>query len=82
MAKALEGIRVLEMTIAVAGPVCCHVLGDMGAEVIKVEEPMSRARTPVHLPKPLPDAPDHPYNRVVNFNELNRSKKLLSLNVA
>ncbi|MGE3855728.1 MAG: CaiB/BaiF CoA transferase family protein [Dehalococcoidia bacterium] len=82
MAKALQGIRVLEMTIAVAGPVCCHILGDMGAEVIKVEEPMSRARTPMHLPKPIEGAPDHPYNRVVNFNELNRSKKLLSLNVA
>jgi benzylsuccinate CoA-transferase BbsF subunit len=82
VAKALEGVRVLEMTIAVAGPVCCHVLGDMGAEVIKVEEPMSRARTPMHLPKPLPGAPDHPYNRVVNFNELNRSKRLFSLNVA
>ena len=82
MGRALEGIRVLEMTIAVAGPVCCHILGDMGAEVIKVEEPRSRARTPMHLPKPVPGAPDHPYNRVVNFNELNRSKRLLSLNVA
>ncbi|MEI7924782.1 MAG: CoA transferase [Chloroflexota bacterium] len=82
MAKALQGIRVLEMTIAVAGPVCCHILGDMGAEVIKVEEPMSRARTPMHLPKPVEGAPDHPYNRVVNFNELNRSKRLFSLNVA
>ena len=82
MGRALEGIRLLEMTIAVAGPVCCHVLGDMGAEVIKVEEPRSRARTPMHLPKPLPGVPDHPYNRIVNFNELNRSKRLLSLNVS
>ncbi len=82
MGRALEGIRVLEMTIAVAGPVCCHVLGDMGAEVIKVEEPRSRFRTPAHLPKPVEGAPDRPYNRVVNFNELNRSKRLLSLNVA
>ncbi len=82
MGRALEGIRVLEMTIAVAGPVCCHVLGDMGAEVIKVEEPRSRIKTPMHLPAPLPGAPDHPFNRVLNFNELNRSKRLLSLNVA
>ena len=82
MGRALEGIRVLEMTIAVAGPVCCHVLGDMGAEVIKVEEPRARAQTPMHLPKPLAGAPDNPFNRIVNFNELNRSKRLLSLNVA
>ena len=37
MRKALEGIRVIEMTTAVAGPVCGHILGDMGADMIKVE---------------------------------------------
>lgn len=82
MTQPLAGIRVLELGNYIAGPMCGMLLGDMGAEVIKVEEPMSRARTPMHLPKPVEGAPDHPYNRVVNFNELNRSKRLLSLNVA
>jgi len=75
-------VRVLEMTVAVAGPVACHVLGDMGAEVIKVEEPNSRLHTPRPLPPPRPGAKDHPFNRVPNWIELNRSKRHLALNVA
>ena len=82
MRKALEGIRVLEMTTAVAGPVCGHILGDMGAEMIKVEEPRSRAHVPGGVPPSIEGAPDRPYNRQTNYVELNRSKRSLSLNVA
>ena len=39
MAGALEGIRVIELGQLIAGPFCGQLLGDMGADVIKVEPP-------------------------------------------
>ncbi|MCG8483406.1 MAG: CoA transferase [Clostridia bacterium] len=39
MQKALEGIKVIDLTRVLAGPYCTMVLGDMGAEVLKVERP-------------------------------------------
>src|SRR3546814_1172074 len=38
---ALEGIRVVEMGQLIAGPFCGQLLGDMGAEIVKLEPPVT-----------------------------------------
>ncbi len=74
MTGALTGIRVLDLTRALAGPYCTMMLGDMGAEVIKVESPDggddSRAWAPPFV------GPESAY-----FLSCNRNKKSMTLNL-
>ncbi|GAB4333960.1 MAG: CoA transferase [Dehalococcoidia bacterium] len=80
--RPLEGLRVLDFTVAVAGPIATAVLGDLGADVIKIEAPNGRPITGAGAAPLLPGYPDRPYDRLSVFNELNHAKRGISLDVA
>ena len=56
--KALEGVKVLEFASFVAGPYCSKLLADLGAQVIKIEEPGAGDETRRRGPF-LDDIPHH-----------------------
>lgn len=73
---ALEGIRVLDLSRALAGPYCTMMLGDMGAEVIKLEMPKvgDEAR---HYGPPFQEG-ESSYFLSVNRNKLSMTLNLKS----
>jgi crotonobetainyl-CoA:carnitine CoA-transferase CaiB-like acyl-CoA transferase len=80
--KPLSGVRVIDFTNAVAGPIASFVLADLGAEVIKVEAPNARPRVAAGTAPLQPGAEDISYNRIMLYNELNHGKRGISLDVA
>lgn len=74
MKKPLEGIRVLDLSRVLAGPFCTMNLGDLGAEVIKIEEPGSGDDTRAFGP---------PFANGVStyFLSINRNKKSVAVNL-
>src|SRR5205085_4047229 len=70
--KALEGLRVLDVTQVMAGPFCAMLLADLGADVVKIEPPTGDST------RQMPGAvgADSP-----SFNAVNRGKRSVVLNL-
>ena len=73
-AGALDGIRVIDFTRVLAGPYCTMMLGDLGAEVIKIEQPGSGDGTRQWGPPWVGEESAY-------FLSTNRNKKSMTLNL-
>jgi crotonobetainyl-CoA:carnitine CoA-transferase CaiB-like acyl-CoA transferase len=74
MTSALTGVRVVDLSRVLAGPMCSQILADHGADVIKVEPPVGDdTRT---LGPPFNENGDAAY-----FSALNRGKKCISIDL-
>jgi crotonobetainyl-CoA:carnitine CoA-transferase CaiB-like acyl-CoA transferase len=71
--QPLKGVRVLDLTRVLAGPYCAMLLGDMGAEVIKIEEPGKGDDTR--------GWPPFAGGESTYFMSVNRNKKSVTLNL-
>jgi crotonobetainyl-CoA:carnitine CoA-transferase CaiB-like acyl-CoA transferase len=75
----LEGVRVLDLTWVIAGPVCTKMLADQGAEVIKIEsaatmDPIRMSGQWLHHVNTAPDGG-------ATFSHYNRNKRSATLNL-
>lgn len=73
MTAALENIKVVDLTRTLAGPFCTMMLGDMGADVVKIEEPERGDETRSWTPFWNGES--------TQFLSFNRNKRSLSVNL-
>jgi len=78
----LAGLRVLDMTRILAGPTCTQLLGDLGADVIKVERPGEGDDTRKWGPPFLPDRDGNPSDTAAYYLSSNRNKRSVTIDIA
>ena len=80
--RALAGLRVVEMTEAWVGPVCASMMGDLGADVVKVESYPRHSMTRPVAPRTATMPGDGPvYERDALHHQGNRNKRNVALDV-
>ncbi|MGC2085270.1 MAG: CaiB/BaiF CoA-transferase family protein [Bradyrhizobium sp.] len=81
-ALPLSGIKILDLTRVLAGPLSAQMLGDLGAEVIKVERPGTGDDARAFGPPYLTDPEGKANNNNSFYLCANRNKKSVTVNVA
>jgi crotonobetainyl-CoA:carnitine CoA-transferase CaiB-like acyl-CoA transferase len=79
---SLDGIRVLDLSRILAGPTATQLMGDLGAEVIKVEKPGCGDDTRSWGPPFLPDSDSNDSDISAYFLCANRNKKSIAIDLA
>nr|WP_232512684.1 CaiB/BaiF CoA-transferase family protein [Novosphingobium sp. PP1Y] len=81
MAKPLSGVRVLELARILAGPWCGQLLADLGAEVIKIERPVSGDDTR-HWGPPFVISDSGENLGAAYYHSTNRGKRSIAVDIA
>ncbi len=82
MPGPLDGIRVVDLTRILAGPSCTQILGDLGADVIKIEMPGTGDDTRRWGPPFWRDDKGEQTNESAYFSCANRNKRSMTVNIS
>ena len=82
MTGALSGLRVLDLSRVLAGPYCTQMLGDLGADIIKIEKPFAGDDTRTWGPPFLKDQNGNDTNESAYYLSINRNKKSVAVDIA
>ena len=78
----LQGLRILDMSRILAGPTCTQMLGDLGADVIKVERPGEGDDTRKWGPPYLKDLNGSDTTESAYYLSANRNKRSLTVDIS
>ncbi|WP_238913206.1 CaiB/BaiF CoA transferase family protein [Achromobacter insolitus] len=81
-ASALNGVRVLDLSRILAGPSATQLLGDLGADVVKVEKPGEGDDTRKWGPPYIKDNEGRPTGESAYYLSANRNKRSIALDIA
>ena len=77
----LKGLRILDMSRILAGPTCTQILGDLGADVIKIERPGVGDDTRKWGPPYVKDSDENDTSESAYYLSSNRNKRSLTIDI-
>ena len=77
----LKGLRILDMPRILAGPTCTQILGDLGADVIKIARPGAGDDSRKWGPPFVKDADVNDTSESAYYLCVNRNKRSLTVNI-
>lgn len=82
MTSSLKGLRILDLSRVLAGPVCTQILGDLGAEIIKIEKPGEGDDTRRWGPPFLKDDNHKDTSESAYYLSCNRNKRSVGIDIS